>query len=330
MMTNEVVTLREKLSAHVGQRFLSIATTANINNPPLMIGSLRPFEGTLTGNVILRDASLLAEIVTAFEPIVALFFIDCEIKGGVDLVATAQDLIPVEKLHYFKPNDFTVEALDEWIAQRARRGRGSRAAIIGAGNIGAKIALRLSERGFEVRLAGKNLEKTTLTASALNAISLGGGAISAATDTLTACTNANLILGCTPGVAVIDAKEIGAAASDALLIDVGNGTFSRAAIAKAQRRFMTLEVLAPTAGWDGFMRRFFSTQDLQRGLGRRMLENSVWIVSRGVMGFPGDVLVDNVNVPSRVIGVCNGTGDLLYGEEAVRRMKIVEDSLGIV
>lgn len=330
MTTSEITRLRDKLSTHAGERFLSVATTANINNPPLMIGSVRLSEGTLTGNVILRDASLLAEIVAVFEPVVPLFFIDCEIKAGVNLAAAAQDLIPLGRLHYFKPNDFTVEALDEWIAQRISHPSGSKAAVIGAGNIGAKIALRLSERGFDVRLVGRHIDKAALAADGLNVISRGGGLIMAMADTLSACENANLILGCTPGVAAIAAKEIAAAAPNALLIDVGNGTFAPSAISEAHRRSLVLEVLTPTAGWDGFMRRFISTRELQQGLGRRMLENGVWIVSRGVMGCSGDVLVDNVIAPSRVIGVCNGIGDLLYGEDAVRRMKSVEDSFGLV
>lgn len=330
MTSTETLKLRDKMLAHSGPRFLSVATTANINNPPLMIGSVRLSEGALTGNIILRESNLLAEIVATFEPVVSLFFIDCEVKAGVDLAASAGDLISADKIHYFKPNDFTVEALDEWIAQRVRCTRGRTAAVVGAGNIGAKIALRLSERGFQVRLAGRNIDKTAMIAKALNTISRGGGTIAAMENTLTACAGADLILGCTPGVAAIDTKEIAAAAPDALLIDVGNGTFSAAAIAEAHRRSLALEVLAPNAGWDGFVRRYFSTRELQRGLGRRMLVNDVWIVSRGVMGSLGDVLVDNVEAPSRVIGVCNGTGDLLYGEDAVQRMKFVEDNLGIV
>ena len=91
-----------------------------------------------------------------------------------------------------------------------------------------------------------------------------------------------------------------------------------------------LEVLSPTAGWEGFLRRYAATRKLQQGLGRRQLDGEMWIVSRGVLGATGDVLVDDISQPARVIGVCNGMGDLLYGEEALQRIKTVEKNLGIV
>lgn len=329
MSQSELDKLRDRLLAHEGQRFLCLATTANVHNPPLLVGSVRLSNGVLAGNLILRDAALLADIVEHFDDVVSLFLVDCEVKGGVDLSAPARAAITPQKLHFFKPNDFTVEALDEWIAQRLCVS-GLRAAVVGAGNIGGKIALRLSERGFEVRLVGHRIEQVRVVAQGLNAIARGYGTIIASVDVLEACSGADLLLGCTPGTVAIDAQAVAVAAPHALLMDVGNGTFSREAIAEAHKRSLALEVLAPTAGWDGFVSRYLSTRQLQHGLGRRQLESGVWIVSRGLMGSPGDVLVDNVIVPSRVIGVCNGIGDLLYGEDAVRRMKSVEDSLGIV
>lgn len=329
MSERELVRLRERLLLHDGPRFICLATTANVNNPPLMVGSLRSYENTIAGNLILRDASLLKEIVDRFDDVASLFFVDCEVKGGVDLSEPALESIAPGMLHFFKPNDFTVEALDEWVAQRIPLKSGLRAAVIGAGNIGAKAALRLCERGFEVRLVGRKMARVSAIAQGLNAIARGRGTILASIDSVQACADVDLLLGCTPGSAAIDAVAVAVVGPHALLVDVGNGTFSIAAISKAHERSLILEVLSPSAGWEGFLRRYFSTQQLQSGLGRRQLEDGVWIVSRGVMGSPLDVLVDNVSVPSRVIGVCNGTGDLIYGRDAEQRMKYVEERLGI-
>lgn len=330
MIHDELDKLRERLMAHEGLRFLCLATTANVHNPPLLVGSARFASGVLAGNLILRDATLLSGIVERFNDVVSLFLVDCEVKGGVDLTVQAQTLISPQRLHFFKPNDFTIEALDEWVAQRVVHRPGLRAAVIGAGNIGAKIALRLSERGFEVRLTGRNTTHVEALVQALNAIARGNGVVVGSTDPVGACVEADLVLGCTSGTPAIEAQAVAVTAPNALLMDVGNGTFSREAIAEAHRRSLMIEVLSPIAGWEGFVSRYLSTLQLQRGLGRRQLEDGLWIVSRGVMGSSGDVLVDNVSSPSRVIGVCNGTGDLLYSEEAVQKMKYVEDSLGVI
>lgn len=320
--------LYAQLSAHTGERFLCLATTANVNNPPLLIGSTRFADGVIAGNLILRDPILLPAIACRFEDIVTMFLVDCEVKSGVDLAAAARGAIPSEKRHFFKPNDFTVEAADEWIAQRMPDLAGVRAAVIGAGNIGAKLALRLAERGCEVRLVGRRLDSLHAAVAGLNAQARGVGSIIAVSDAEKACADAAVIVGCTPGTSVIEVAAI-EASDAALLLDVGNGCFTQAAIAAARREGMALEVLSPMAGWEGFVRRYLATRRLQQGLGRRQLADGIWIVSVGIMGAEGDVLVDDVSKPGRVIGVCNGMGDLLYGEEMAQRIKFVEERLGV-
>lgn len=329
MIQNELNKLYDRLVAHDGERLLCIASTANVNNPTMLVGSLRLAEGILAGNLILRDITMLPAIVKRFDAVVAKFFVDCELKASIDLGAAIDALVLPERRHFFKPNDFTVEAADEWVTQRMSDLRGVRTAIVGAGNIGAKLALRLAERGSEVRLAARRMEVLGVTAQGLRAILRGSGTIMAVPSVAAACAEAELIIGCTPGTPAIDAAAI-INAKAALLLDVGNGCFGRDAVAAAQQRGLALEVLSPTAGWEGFLRRYVATRQLQQGLGRRQIENGVWIVSRGIMGATGDVLVDDVSKPGRVIGVCNGMGDLLYGEEAIQRMKFVEESLGIV
>ena len=321
--------LHERIAAHDGERMLCLATTTNVNNPPLLVGSTRMAEGALAGNLILRDATLLPALVDRFEDVVSVFFVDCEVKAEIDLAAAARRAIAPQKLHFFKPNDFTVEAADEWIAQRMPDLIGVRTAVVGAGNVGAKLALRLAERGCEVRLMGLRAASLEATVRGLNAIKRGAGSIVATTDIGAACVDARLVVGCTPGTPAVDAAAL-TVAGDVLLLDVGNGCFAPEVIDAAQRRGLMIEVLSPTAGWEGFVRRYSATRELQQGLGRRQLDNGVWIVSRGVMGSAGDVLVDDVSRPGRIIGICNGMGDLLYGEEAMQRMKYVEENLGIV
>ena len=329
MISDEYAKLHERLASYHGECVLCLATTANVNNPPVLIGSLRLADGILAGNLILRETATLSEIVKRFDRTVSRFFIDCEVKAGIDLGAAALDLIPPNRRYFFKPNDFTVEAADEWVAQRMPILNGARVAIVGAGNIGAKLALRLAERGGEVQLVGRRTATLEATVQGLNAILRGSGALIACPSIEEACTRADVIIGCTAGTSAIDTESVEISQAS-LLLDVGNGCFTRGAIAVAQDRGLLLEVLSPTAGWEGFLRRYAATRKLQQGLGRRQIDSGVWIVSRGVMGATGDVLVDDLLQPTRVIGVCNGVGDLLYGEEVLQIIKTVEKYLGIV
>lgn len=329
MISERFDKLYERLASHDGECVLCLATTANVNNPPVLVGSLRLTDGVLAGNLIFRETAYLPEIIKHFDSLVSRFFIDCEVKAGIDLAAAALELIPPSKRHFFKPNDFTVDAADEWVAQRMPNVEGACITIVGAGNIGAKLALRLAERGSEVRLVGPRIAGVEATVQGLRIILRGSGIVIACPSIVEACVEADAIIGCTPGIAAIDSGAVEVSRAS-LLLDVGNGCFTRSAIAAAQERCLALEVLSPTAGWEGFLRRYVATRKLQQGLGRRQLDSGEWIVSRGIMGATGDVLVDDVSQPARVIGVCNGMGDLLYGEEAMQRMKSVEASLGIV
>jgi hypothetical protein len=329
MISEELAQLQERFAAHDGDCVICLATTANINNPPLLIGSPRFAEGILAGNLIFRETSSLPEIVKWFDPLVSRFFIDSEVKAGLDLGAATLPLIPSSRRHFFKPNDFTVDAADEWVAQRTPKLKDARIAIVGAGNIGAKLALRLAERGGEVRLVGRRMAVLAATVKGLSLILRGSGTVIACSSIVEACAQAEIIIGCTPGTSVIDAGAIKTSAA-LLLLDVGNGCFTRDAITEAQKRGIVLEVLSPTAGWEGFLRRYVVTRKLQQGLGRRQLESGDWVVSRGVMGATGDVLVDDIWQPSRVIGVCNGVGDLSYGEEVLQRIRNMEIRLGII
>lgn len=329
MIPEVLVQLHKRLASHNGECVLCLATTANVSNPLLFVGSMRLVDDVLAGNLILREAALLLDITKHFDGLVSRFFIDCEVKAGVDLGAAALKILPPNKRHFFKPNDFTVEAADEWIAQRMPDLEGACVAIVGAGNIGAKLALRLAERGSEVRLVGAKSAAVKVIARGLRSIMRGSGAVIACPSILDACANADVIIGCTQGIAAIDTEAVEVSQAS-LLLDVGNGCFTSGAISAARERCLALEVLSPSAGWEGFLRRYAATRKLQQGLGRRQLDSGVWIVSRGMMGATGDVLVDDVSQPTRVIGVCNGMGDLLYGEEAVQRMKAVEASFGVV
>jgi hypothetical protein len=321
--------LHERLASHDGECVLCLATTANVNNPPILVGSLRLADGILAGNLILREIASLPEIIKRFDGLVSRFFIDCEVKTEIDLGTAVLDLIPSNRRHFFKPNDFTVEAADEWVAQRMAKLDGACVSIVGAGNIGTKLAVRLAERGSEVRLVGRKNVILEATVQGLNAILRGSGALIACPSIVDACARADVIIGCTPGTAVIDTEAVEVSQAS-LLLDVGNGCFTRGAIAVAQERGHSLEVLSPTAGWEGFLRRYAATRKLQQGFGRRQLDSGVWIVSRGIMGAAGDILVDDISQPARVIGVCNGMGDLLYGEEAMQKIKSMEESLGII
>lgn len=328
MIFDKIKKIKDKFSSFKGHCFLCLATTANINNPPILFGSFRQADDFLCANLIFRETKQIPVIIKSLDKYIAKFFIDCEVKAGIDLCAETNNLISPERRYYFKPNDFTVEAADEWIAHRIKKLKDTKICIVGAGNIGSKLALRLAERGSIVRLVGLRFDLLQIKVNGLNLISRGSGSIFACPSITEGCSDANAIIGCTPGIAAINDEAVGVSQAE-LLLDIGNGCFDKSAILRARQRKKSLEVLSPTAGWEGFFRRYLVTKKLHSSMGCRQLKSGIRIVSRGLLGEAGDILVDDILKPKSIIGICNGMGDLIYNREAMQKIKSAEKSLGI-
>lgn len=320
MAEDRLAAVRRDLFAQAGARFVVLATTANVRNAPFYVGGLRRGSGYAAANFIFRSVDRLADVVAAFDGQVDAFLIDVEVKNELcDLPAQAARLIRHSPCLQVKPNDMTVEALDMWLTLMRPTLEGASALIVGSGNLGGKLALKLAERGARVELVGRHTEKVRRIASGLMAISRGRGRIepSAYTpDQWCPSGPVDVVLGCTPGVAGVSVAMVEHADAGALLIDVGNGTLSAEALECAARRQLAIYCLSPEAGFAAWVAAHgFAVQQLRR-MTRRELPDGAAVVGPGVLGRYGDIIVDDPNGWSRVIGVCNGAGDTLPPEAA--------------
>ena len=186
-------------------------------------------------------------------------------------------------------------------------------AIIGCGNIGFKLALKLVETGVNVEVVRRDATKGMLMANAINMIK-PETTIATATynqNPLQASLFCDAIVGCTRGVPVITWEMIQSMAPDGFVVDVGKGTIEPNVITKAIESGVELIRTDVTPSLYGFislkrqMRRM-----LDNGIGRRQLDNGIWLVSGGALGAKNDVIVDNYNTPHAVYGICDGLGDL--------------------
>ncbi|SCA56293.1 hypothetical protein MTBPR1_20141 [Candidatus Terasakiella magnetica] len=309
--------IAEQLKKSPKKKLVCLSTTANVNNPDFYVGSFRETSTTLAANFIFASLDQLATTIETFDPFIDAFLIDCEYKNEInDLLKAAQKLIKYSPVLSYKPNDITVDALDMWVSLSLPEIEDQKVSIIGAGNIGAKIALKLAERGAHVALFGRDFPKTEKIAESLGLILRGNGSIKSALTQEEAAQNSLLLLGCTPGIAYISPESVENLHPKATLIDVGNGTLTTEAIKKANDKNLTLLCLSPNAGYAGFIEHWEQAQLMLNKLGRKTLENGVSLISPGLIGQKGDVLVDDLHSPSRIIGVCDGKGDILNEREA--------------
>ncbi len=221
------------------------------------------------------------------------------------------------RLWVYKANDLSVEAVDGFLAQLTRRDLrglgGRRTAILGAGNIGFKLALRLVERGAEVVITRRRADLLELYVRALNAVkpAYTEARVRGTTDNVAAVRGAEILVGTTPGTPLVTPEMIDLLAEGAIIIDVGKGVLFPEAVRRAAERSLPVYRLDVTAAFEGLIHHLRAVEDLlERRHGRRDF-HGIPVVSGGLLGREHEWVVDNVWDPRVVYGLADGRGDFL-------------------
>ncbi len=319
--------IKEQLQDSSKEKLLCLSTTANHNNPNIYFGSLRETATTIAGNIIVRDLEGVEKIIEMFDGVVTYFLIDCEVKNEVaDLESFVIQKIKKSKYLVYKPNDFTVESLDMFIAGKRGSIQNQNIGIVGFGNIGAKIALRLCERGAEVFGYERNQEKLKIVIDGLNIVKRSRSQITAVSDLSVIPEKIDILIGATPGTAVIDEKIVAMVTPDGMIIDVGNGTLTPEGIALAHERKIVIYSLSSAGGYVGMIENWLFHRNILAQSAKKEYDGFV-LIRPGILGAYGEILVDDVQNPSRIIGVCNGQGDLMSKDNAKEYLQKKEGSI---
>lgn len=227
------------------------------------------------------------------------------------LVKLIGGLIKKSKLCFFKPNDITADAIWHFSVNILGSLINKKVAIAGAGNVGSKAALKFLESGCHVSIYRRDIEKAKYIAQALSMLnSLDYGTIKAGVNPVEICEGADIIIGATPGVPVIDIACMKAASANPLCIDTGKDSFCHSAIEYASSRSIEVFRTDITATLEGVISSILREELISKlHRGRKMIDG-VPIVSGGVLGRAGDIIVDSLLNPCHIYGVADGCGDL--------------------
>jgi len=292
----------------------SVANTANKNNAPLLFPAIRENDATIAGNVLVTSVEQIQQVLEIVDGLVDVILMDAEKKvpGFNDVEALFQKRVQKSQLLTFKPNDLTADALDALLAQMVPPLSGKKAAVIGAGNVGSKIALKLVERGMDVVLTRPDREALEIIAAGLNAIKPIHiqSTVQWSISNLEACQEADVIIGATDGQAAVTKEMILAMKSSGVVIDVGNGTLFPEAVQVARTRGISVSCLFAKPAYDGALHTIFETKEHIQRMERRSL-GDFSILSGGVLGERGDVIVDDARQPKRILAIADGRGDVI-------------------
>jgi len=315
--------IMHELNQSAKPKYICLSTTANINNKELIFTSLRETKSSIAANFIFRNDKFLHEIIQFFDGKVESFLIDTEIKNEFhDLAEKSISQIKHSKAITYKPNDFTISALDAFLSVKFTHLLNKNILIVGSGNIGIKTALLLAEKGAQIWLYGRNCLKTAKIIEGLNLFQKGKHSIIQVIDK-SRLNNMDIAIGCSPGIPVID-EEICKNTKECI-IDAGNGTISKNAIELATKKNIPIYVLSSLPGYIGYIENLEKTIATVELIKSKKISPTNSLLTTGLLGAYGDIIVDNIDDIKRIIAVCDGNGDVLYQSDAEKEIiKITE------
>lgn len=317
---NRLARLESKLTG------FCIGNTRKINDTGLYFSPMRRTSKLIAGSAIVYDVSQAVAVARAVDGMVDYVLVDTEKKISTELYGAdnvgnveraVRETIKHSRILTYKGNDLTVDSIENFIVQilstYPRGLSGKKAAIIGAGNLGSKLALKLVERGMDVSLIRRDRVKLTAIVTALNIIKPAEtiAKVTAGEDNLSIAQGVDLLVGLTQGTPVITIDMINALAQGAVVLDGGKGCCEPKAIQRALEKGVPIYRADIRPGFDGHVSMVLETEQIVKyALGRAEFD-AVPVVSGGLLAHPNEVVVDSIADPRAVFGIANGLGDFV-------------------
>ncbi len=339
-VANEVSSLAKENNS---LSIFTISTTAKVTNDikPYLTPKRKIVHGFVAGAVVFTQSQAIL-LSRHIDGIIDQILIDAEKKLGVivgeenafykhfnldfqsktsdsfdyiemgNLSAACSKFISISQFHEYKPNDLTVEAVWYFLSNYYKILSGKKITIIGSGNIGFKIALKLVESGCSVEIVRNDITKGLLMADAIDIIKPKSTIATAHfnSDPLQASLFSDAIIGCTRGTPAIEWDMIRSMKENGIVIDVGKGSIFVDAVEKAIENDISIYRADISSAIDGCIATIQRNKDIMKSeIGRTKIDKNIYLVSGGQLGKDGDIIVDNHTKPSQIFGIADGMGD---------------------
>ena len=328
MYSSKINLIEKELFSFSGKHFVSLSTTANLNNPGIHFTSIKNNKNLSIATFIFKSLELLPKIISTFDGKVDAFLIDVEVKNSVNnLEEKAKKLISKSAIIKIKPNDMTCLAFDSWINNVIPDFSKINVLIVSLGNLGFKIALSLVERGASVKIFGRNKSKLSNLKTTIDFIKSGKGKVDVVDENYD-IENIDLVVGASPGVPVISLRMIKKIKKSAIIVDLGNGTLFPESINYLNNLNLKIFCISSEPGIWGWYEAHKHSELIFSNQKKKELDNGLTLISPGILGSYGHIIVDNPNNWNRVIGVCDGKGDVLNTEKSefyIKKLKKLYD-----
>jgi len=230
------------------------------------------------------------------------------------IIEIVRSIVDTQKIIEYKANDITVDAIWTFLSTKMNFLSGKKISIIGCGNIGSKLALKLVESNASVIIMRKNSQKGKLIAEAINTIksTLCRGQVTYNSSAIEASKHCDVIIStANTNIPVVTLDMVKNLSKNGFIIDVGKGNIENIAIQKAIDNGIRVYRGDVSAALYGFVSQVQQMQDiLQTKIGRSNIGSNINIVSGGFLGGCGDIVVDSFISPRLIYGIADGKGNM--------------------
>ena len=258
------------------------------------------------------------KIFSAFGLNKSLYIENLKTASGIEfgnISSAVRKTFPANKIINYKPNDITVESVWFFLSHKFQNFTNLKVAIIGSGNIGFKLALKLVESGAHVNLNRRDKALGIQLASTINSIKPKNTIANAEyyEDAVRACTLCDVVIGTgKTDSQIINESMVAVMMKNGILVDCGKGNISVEAINYSYELGLKIYRSDVTSGIISFVDKAILIKKLvNKKTGRRLLRDDIHIISGGVYGKLGDIIVDNFDKPKVIYGMADGRGQLL-------------------
>ena len=325
----------------------TISTTAKIEDNPYLTPTRKTNNFIVMGCVIF-DKKMLLQILQIIDGVSDIILVDQEKKipikileddnedkfiytqgtiGSIDtgnFYKLAIKNITKSKVYGFKPNDLTVDAIWSFLNHKNIFLNSCKICIVGAGNIGSKIALKVVECGANVAIYGRDNYKSSIITNGLNKIKAKStiSNIECYDDIIKASFMSDILICSTNGISIIDANIIKTLKKNCIIIEVGKNNLQEEALILATKKNMEIYRLDVTASLFGYIYSLLKTIDiLDNSYGKNLIDE-INFVSGGYFGAKGDIVTNNCYNPTEIYGEADGRGSLTQEIESNKKNKI--------
>ena len=294
------------------QSIFIINISALFKNLNIVLPYIYETSSYIMGLSEMKDIKNIIDLLETIDGVVDFIVVDEEKKKKDlnDLIKLAMEHTKRSTVLTYKGNHVWVQSIDSAISNIYKNIYSIKIGIVGANNSSIKLALFLSERGAQVYIDDKNKEDRSIL-NALNKIRLQDSPFKIKKiDLKDTDMHVDILIGMDTKQK-INVKMVRNIKNGGAIIDAAYGALDKDAIELAHKQDVNVFRIDLKASIAGEMTTILRTNNLMAETGRTTMAG-VPIISSTVLGNKGDIIVDSIIKPNRVIGMADGEGHIMY------------------